>query len=144
MVVTDEAGNTDTDELVVVVLDITPPIAVAGKNRSIREGGTVDLNGSASWDNVDIVRWTWTFEHQGDKVVLDGEAHEFQFEETGDYRVELEVRDAQGNSNIDVIVIHVEAIREPVFVATVIIAIVIIVSLVVFGYLRMKEKGVEE
>ena len=93
--VTDAAGNWATDTLKVTVRDITPPVADPGPDRTIDQGTVVDLDGSASRDNVAIVSYAWTLD-DGGLVTLLGVRHTHRFDSAGTFTVVLNVTDAAG------------------------------------------------
>ena len=59
--VTDEAGNYDTDIIIITVNDITNPVAYAGTDQNVNEDTIVSFDGSGSIDNVGITNYTWKF-----------------------------------------------------------------------------------
>ena len=108
LTVYDAEGNHATDAFTINVKDIIPPIAHAGMNLTIWKGATVRLNGSASYDNVLIINWTWTYVYSGKQIVLNGWIHEILFNETGDYIINLSVQDRAGNVGYDHVTISVK------------------------------------
>ncbi len=108
LTVSDAAGLTDTDEVIVTVTDNINPVARAGNDVTIVLGDTVHFDGSASTDNVGIVSWTWTFT-DGVSRTLTGETVDYEFTTTGAHIVTLTVEDAEGNSGIDTLVVTVNA-----------------------------------
>ena len=111
LTVTDMAGNRDTDTLHVTVRDITPPMADAGPDRSVKEGAQVTFDGSASSDNVGVINYTWAFTYNGTEVLLYGVSPSFLFWTPGDYTVTLMVMDAAGFEDSDTMILRV-SIRE--------------------------------
>ena len=95
----DTGGNQHSDQVVIIVDDITAPEARPGENRNILPGQTVVLSGTASTDNVGIVNHTWNFIYDDSEVTLYGGVVNFTFHSPGKYNVSLTVRDASGNSN---------------------------------------------
>ena len=56
------------------------------------------LDGSGSTDNVGVVEWTWTVEYEsGKRDIVTGEIVDYEFDEAGDHKVTLTVKDAEGN-----------------------------------------------
>lgn len=47
--------------LTITVLDITAPVANAGKNQTIYAGSSITFDASNSTDNVGIVSYEWDF-----------------------------------------------------------------------------------
>ncbi len=107
--VTDAAGNRHEDTLTITVRDITPPVAVAGDDRSIPVGTTIRLDGSNSTDNVGIDLYTWTLTYGGEPRSLDGAEVNFIFDMAGAYEVVLTITDVAGNTGEDEVVITVVA-----------------------------------
>jgi PKD repeat protein len=110
----DAAGYSDTDTVRVTVNDITPPVANAGDDRTVDQGDLVALDASASTDNVDIVKWLWSFDYGGFEKTLTGRTDTFAFEVPGDYTITLSVEDAAGNSQTDSFELHVRDTVLPV------------------------------
>lgn len=109
LTVEDAAGNNDTDELTVTVLDATDPVADAGPDQAVEAGEEVTFDGTGSSDNVDIVSWTWTFEDDGDDVTRTGETATYTFDNSGEFVVTLTVEDAAGNSDTDELTVRVNS-----------------------------------
>jgi parallel beta-helix repeat protein len=96
----DSAGNRGTDTVAVTVNDTTPPVADAGPDRDVDEGGIVCLNGSASSDNLGIVGYSWRFNDGVADVALAGCCHDHAFTVAGIFPVELKVTDAAGHWSV--------------------------------------------
>ena len=119
--VTDTIDQTDTDELIVTVRDVTAPTAVPLATPSVIDmGGMVELDGSGSTDNVadSIGNWTWVFFDGSAVVTIYGEIVEYTFDYAGEFSVELTVRDAADNEGDASVVVTVNDIVDPVAVAT--------------------------
>ncbi len=101
LVVEDDAGNIANDTVAVTVRDALPPVANAGVQVTIMQGGLVTLNALNSTDNVGIVRYLWTFEYDGSPIELEGDVLEFIFEIMGRHYITLTVFDAVGLSSND-------------------------------------------
>ena len=95
--VTDGAGNWDTDTLVITVIDIYHPVAMPGSDASVSPGERVLFDGSGSFDNEEILNYTWSFFYDGGMVTLRGRNASFTFNITGVYVVTLTVTDITGN-----------------------------------------------
>lgn len=109
----DAAGNVDTDEVVVTVIDPNEtPVADAGFDVEIVTGDLVALNASESYDDGDIVIYAWAFEYDGETITLYGEMVEFTFDIAGTYVVTLTVEDAEGKTDEDTMTITVEEDEE--------------------------------
>lgn len=117
------------------------PVAFAGSDETIYSGDTVAFNGSASTDDVGIVSYTWTFRYGDLNRTFANESFEFRFTETGTYNVTLNVTDADGHWDTDVVTIIV--LPQPVdYIATYWILIPIIGGiLAVIIFLRMAMQG---
>ncbi len=112
--VRDAAGNNATDDMVVKVHDITPPVADAGDDLVVDQHDVVRFLGNRSWDNVGIVNWTWSFVHGGEPVTLYGPGPSYRFDHAGEYVVVLTIRDAEGFTDIDTMTIEVRDTTAPV------------------------------
>ncbi len=117
LVVSDAAGNTASDALIITVVDITPPLAVAGEDVLMEVDGTLTFNGTGSTDDVAIASITWTFEYEGGTQTLTGATPEFTFHQVGEYAVALVVADDAGNTAHDTITVSVVDLIDPVAVA---------------------------
>jgi len=98
LVVTDAAGNDDSDILVVKVTppDAETPVANAGGDQRVPAGTVVSFDGLGSADNVAIDNYSWRFEYDGTQITLNGERPQFRFDTAGEYVVTLTVRDSAG------------------------------------------------
>ncbi len=92
------AGLTDLEYNVISVLDITAPVPDPGPDRAEDQDTAVLLDGSASSDNVGIVRYTWTFVYDLQEVTLEGETASYTFNKVRIYEITLRVWDAADNS----------------------------------------------
>ena len=73
LTVTDSGSLTDTDTVTITVNDSpnSPPTANAGANRTVTEGATVSLNGTASDDDPeDNLTYAWTFNNTSLGITL--------------------------------------------------------------------------
>ena len=113
--VTDTIGQTsEPDTTGITVADLTAPTADAGPDQDVVAGDEVTFAGSGSSDNSGtIANWTWTFEEDGDTLVLYGVSPARVFSEEGTYPVTLTVKDAAGNSDTDEVAIRVASANEP-------------------------------
>jgi len=102
-----------TDSLNVTVRDITRPIAYAGPDRMINQHERIDLDGARSSDNVGIVNYTWTFAYSGDTVTLEGAVQAFTFDDAGNYTIDLNVSDVEGNWATDSLTVGVRDSTSP-------------------------------
>lgn len=109
LTVRDAAGNSDTDEVVITIVDGTDPVANAGPDQIVAVDEEVTFDGSDSSDNVGIVDYTWTFNDGTNDVTLDGVSPVHTFGEYGAFVVTLTVEDAAGNSDTDTVTIRVNA-----------------------------------
>jgi len=97
--------------------DVVPPVARAGEDSTISIGEMVYLQGDSSTDNIEILRYRWTFMYDGIEQVLEGECPTFTFEYMGIYPVTLTVYDSAGNFDLDTIQITVKDMVKPVAIA---------------------------
>jgi len=115
--VTDAALNWALDDLTVLVRDITPPIPVVPDDVTINQGELLELDGSASIDNVAVVAWQWSFEYWGEGVVLEGPMAGFTFSIPGIYVITLRVSDAWQNNASGDFFVTVRDTESPVAMA---------------------------
>ena len=111
--VSDASGNWDTDVVKVTVLDISLPVANAGPDQVVDEGTLVTFDGNASFDNVGIISWTWTFNDGIEDITLYGPNPSQTFKVPGIYSVKLNVTDAAGNWATDTMTVTVNDITPP-------------------------------
>jgi len=105
--VTDPAGNWDADAMWVnVSADTTSPIANAGPDQTVYEDMIVTFDGSASWDDVGVVNYIWTFIDVTPQT-LTGVSPTYNFTNLGIFTVTLNVTDVAGNWDTDTLVITV-------------------------------------
>jgi PKD repeat protein len=114
LLVTDAAGLEAIDTLVLEVVDLDPPNADAGSDRTLDQHGSVLLDGSGSHDNVGIEVYKWTIETRDGPVTLEGETVTYTFEEAGTYVVTLWVSDGAYNYGESTIMITVKDTEPPV------------------------------
>jgi len=95
-----KAQNGEVD-VFVIKLDITVPVANAGPDQVVNESTLVTFNGSASFDNVAIVNYTWAFFNGSQNMTLNGSGPDHFFKIPGTYEVTLSVQDGVGNMGID-------------------------------------------
>ena len=96
--VTDAWNNSDEDAMVLTVIDAREPIAYAGRDIVIDQRETAFFNGNASWDNVGITNYTWSFLYDGEFIILYGVYSNYTFDLPGGYSVTLTTIDALGNT----------------------------------------------
>jgi PKD repeat protein len=111
--VSDSSGKEAMDSVLVTVLDVSPPVADAGVDRVVDEDVLVVLDGSASWDNVGITSYVWTF-IDGTQQTLFGESVLYNFTNPGIYDIMLYVSDSANNNHQTSIKIKVEDVTPPV------------------------------
>ncbi len=107
LTVTDSEGNTASDRVNVTLKDSVQPLAKAGSDQTIMKGETLSLNATGSYDNVGIVNYTWSFTYNSTLYVLYGEVTEFNFFESGTFKITLMVKDKFGNNDTDEVIITV-------------------------------------
>lgn len=117
--VTDPDGNYSSDVAVVHVLyDNVPPVADAGASRRIMEGDIANtsmvLSANSSTDNVGIVNYTWYITYPGGPYFYYTSYVPFDFIKTGNWTVNLTVRDANGNQGWDQI--NIIIVKKPTFI----------------------------
>ena len=109
----DANGNRAFDEVRVTVVDITPPVAMAGQDVTIDQRGVVTLDAGGSSDNVGIVEWQWTVTLGEEVSHFSGVQNAFTFFAAGVFSVDLNVTDAAGNMDADSFTVRVRDITPP-------------------------------
>ena len=114
LVVTDDAGLTASDEVVVTVKAPQPPTAQAGADQTLTDednSGTesVILDGSASSDDVSIVSYVWK---KGETELATGESPTVDLV-VGAHTITLVVTDDAGLTASDEVVVTVKAPQPP-------------------------------
>lgn len=113
LLVTDDGGLQDEDDMVIDAIDLKPPQADAGSDRTVDQHVQVILDGSGSTDNHLIASWSWEFQYGGASMVLRGETVPFTFDDAGEYPVRLTVVDAYGNQDTDEMTVTVLDVTSP-------------------------------
>jgi len=106
--VTDYAGNSGETSIWVKVNDTQLPTAIAGPDQDVIIGTVVELDGTASWDNVGIVSHEWSIagaEQFG--FPMSGAVVTELFDVPGEYLLTLTVEDAEGNVGTDEVRVNV-------------------------------------
>jgi hypothetical protein len=118
LTVEDAAGNMDTDQLTITVMDTTSPVLVL-EEEDIRvdQHTTIRFDASASEDNMGITNISWQFPYAGAPIVLYGHAPAFTFDRVGSYKVAVTAEDANGNRAFGEVRVTVRDITPPVAVA---------------------------
>jgi PKD repeat protein len=116
LVVLDQAGFWDEDDMTVTVLDTTDPVPSIGVEFVFDQGETIELDGTFSSDNVGIVRWTWAITHPMGNGTASGVRTTYLFEHAGYYNVTLRVEDARGNADTKLVVVQARDTEFPVAV----------------------------
>jgi len=111
--VTDIGGHWDLDTMNVTVSDLSAPVAHAGIDQTVDEGTLVTFDGRGSSDNVKVVNYTWTF-IDGVPVSLYDIGPVHQFRSPGTFVVTLNVTDAAGNWDMDMMTVTVNDTTPPV------------------------------
>lgn len=104
--VTDAALNSASDSIIIVVNDNTKPVANAGDDIVVNQGGMVNFDGSGSIDNVEVVSYVWEFDDNMHQQ-LQAMNTSYSFGSPGIYTVTLTVEDAKGNFDTDILLVTV-------------------------------------
>jgi PKD repeat protein len=104
----DDEGNWAEDSIIIKVNDITQPKANAGGNITVEVNKLVTFDGTKSFDDVDIVNWTWTLKVGEEEIELYGPNPSYTFTEAGNYTIVLKVTDSSNNWAVDMIWVKVE------------------------------------
>ncbi|MCK7483187.1 MAG: PKD domain-containing protein [Candidatus Moduliflexus flocculans] len=111
----------------------------------MKQGDTVELNGSSSKDNIGITNWTWSFDDGSETVSLEGMVVEHTFKKTGTFTITLSVNDGSGNIKTDSCSVTVERNdyeKKPFkgYLTVFFILIAVIVAIIVYLLLLNKKK----
>lgn len=117
LTVNDGRGGTDTDDVVITVLDTTvpnnPPVADAGPDQNVATGATVNLSGAASSDpDSDPLTYTWVQVAGVNTVVLTGTGATASFTAPAaadTLAFQLTVDDGRGGVDVDTVTVFVGA-----------------------------------
>lgn len=114
--VTDEAGNFDTDTMIVTVEFDPAPEAEAGPSFNLCAGESVTLDGSGTTDNdpINDLTFNWTFDDGTGTIFLQGMFIIHQFNLPGSYLITLNVSDVSGNYDIDTTWVNVTVCYKPI------------------------------
>lgn len=97
-----------------MIQDILQPNASAGSDREVYVGAITILNGSGSDDDIGVANYTWTFFDEGLQTLY-GAVVAYEFSTPGVYNITLNVSDAEGNWDVDNILVTVIADTVPPF-----------------------------
>jgi len=111
--VVDLSGLWDTAAGYFLVVDTTPPNAVAGADRTVERGQSFQLDASASTDNALIIRYEWRWSVDGNPFFAEGPVVNIVIAEPGAYVIELAVEDSSNNVGHSSVVITVEDTTPP-------------------------------
>ena len=114
--VEDAAGNRGSDTLTLEVGDTTPPVADAGHDIIIDQGGLAFFDGTGSHDDLGILEWRWEFVIEGSSFVIMGATSQYYFLQAGSYVVTLTVEDQGMNTATDTMAVHVWDTEPPLAV----------------------------
>jgi PKD repeat protein len=114
LIVTDSDGNWDEDTVLVKVVDMTPPIAKAGRDISVPQGSMVSFDGSGSRDNVGIASYHWNLTDWDMDHISIGKSVEHIYNTPGTYLATLIVVDVNGLDGMDRAIINVIDTEPPV------------------------------
>jgi hypothetical protein len=134
--VTDEAGNSATAALDLIVRDTISPVPLTKGKITVKAGDTFTLDASGSTDNVAIVEWTWSFKEGGKTVELEGVSVDYSFDEAGEYEVTLTIVDAEGNLAYENITVIVEGVS----MLWMAVGLGIVIAVIVF-FLLIRTRG---
>jgi len=107
LTVSDAVGNLGRDSVTVLVNDADLPVANAGSDVTVNQGDMVTFNGTASYDNLGITNYTWTFSDNG-TMTLHGDTPSYRFDNNGTFVITLNVTDAASNWDTDTMTVAVK------------------------------------
>ena len=139
--VSDGAGHYAMDVMVIIILDVTKPVANAGSDKTVIVNTQVGFNASGSSDNVRIVSYEWDF-GDGTPVAMETDPiTNHTYTEGGTYTAELIVRDAAGNTDTNAITVTVEKAESPINILWVLGGII---GILVLAYIMIRRKRAAE
>ena len=107
-----------SQQVVIDLVDVQPPTARAGPDKSVPEDSAWSFDGRQSTDNDPglLVHGTfeWSFDEYGTPIVLTGTIVDYVFSVPGDFVITLTVTDRAGNVGRDTIIIQVIDVTPPV------------------------------
>ena len=109
----DAEGNVGQDTAKATVNDTTPPIAESGPDRTVDQDEQITFDGSGSSDNMGVDNYTWIFD-DGGQIMLYGVSPQHAFNAAGTYEVTLNVSDAAGFWETDIMNVTVNDTEAPV------------------------------
>jgi len=95
------------------VTDIIRPAARCPGELVVFQFDNITFSGNRSSDNIGIVNYTWSFEYEGEQIMLYGMVADFVFEYAVSYNITLNVTDGNGNWDTDHFIITVWDITKP-------------------------------
>jgi len=115
---TDDAGESASDSVSATIEKPNrPPVADAGPDSSAKAGQSVSFNGSGSKDSDGwIASYSWEFNDRGATATGSKPSHTFQ--DAGTYYVKLTVKDDDGATASDTVVVTVDVLRPADLVVT--------------------------
>ena len=136
LTVEDAVGLTHEDVFELRVMDTVDPVLPGLDDIDTRSGERVIFDGTGATDNTGVVSWEWSYEEGGETVTLEGMHVEHAFENAGEYRVTLTVRDADGNQATETFTVSVSG----GFWMWSVVAVVVIVVAVALLLWRMRKE----
>lgn len=133
--VTDAEGRSSTDTLLITVKDVTPPVAAAGTDRTVKVNTEVSFDATGSGDNVGIVSFEWDF---GDGTTRTGATAQHRYAKPGAYAVTLTVRDAVGNSATEIVTVTVTEERGFSALMAVTASVIVVIAMAIYLTLGRK------
>ncbi len=97
----------------VTVIDNDKPVADAGEDIDAGLNDIVLFDGTGSYDNIAIDKYTWSFEFDDLPRTLLGSSPDFEFTISGIYTVTLQVIDLAGNWDTDSVKVVIGGIEQP-------------------------------
>jgi len=111
LTVEDNHGGTDTATKTITVSeeDKTDPSADAGATQTVNVGDSVTLNGERSSDNVEVTKYQWDVDNDGD-FERSGSSISLSYDTPGERQITLRVEDAAGNTDTDTVTVEVNTV----------------------------------
>ena len=107
LTVMDDDGRTSESTVTITIIERIYPVANAGADQTVN-GMTIFDGSGSSLQEGEIANYTWTFNDNGNDVLLHGLYPHYTFETEGTYNVTLEVTSEGGFTDSDIVSITID------------------------------------
>lgn len=113
LTVVDAVENENLTTIQIIVNDITKPVPVLIGDDQVNEYASCAFNAGDSYDNVDIVYYSWNFDDGSDLNGTDATVYHV-YRNPGTYTVTLTIGDEAGNCDTTTMIVRVADITSPI------------------------------